>query len=110
MDSGMAPGTHSVAEEPPAIPLIHLKAGTHCVVVRVLARHRSRREKLATYAIVPGSHLRLLRKRPAYVIQVGETELALDSEVASDILVRVVRPHHRARHPEQRGATVDRAE
>ena len=48
----------------------------------------SRRNTLAVFGLVPETHVTLLQKRPACVIKVGETELALDPEIASEIIVR----------------------
>ena len=44
--------------------------------------------KLAVFGLVPGTEITLLQRRPACVVQVGETELALDREIARRILVR----------------------
>ena len=46
------------------------------------------RNRLAVFGLVPGTEITLSQRRPAYVIQVGETELALDREIARRILVR----------------------
>lgn len=45
------------------------------------------RNKLAIFGLVPGTEITLLQRRPACVVQVGETELALDREIARRILV-----------------------
>ena len=46
------------------------------------------RNRLAVFGLVPGTEIKLLQRRPACVVQVGETELALDPEIARRILVR----------------------
>ena len=46
------------------------------------------RNRLAVFGLVPGTEITLLQRRPACVVQVGETELALDREIARRILVR----------------------
>ena len=56
------------------------------------------RNRLAVFGLVPGTEITLLQRRPACVIQVGETELALDLEIARRILVR--RPGEAASRPE----------
>jgi DtxR family Mn-dependent transcriptional regulator len=38
--------------------------------------------------IMPGSTIRLHQKKPSYVIEIGETTLALDPEIASEIYVK----------------------
>ncbi len=75
-------------EESGGIPLTALAAGRGCEVVRVRARRRSRIDLLATYGVIPGALLVLQQKLPTFVVRVGETDLALDEEIASDILVR----------------------
>jgi DtxR family Mn-dependent transcriptional regulator len=52
--------------------------------------HPHRRNSLAVYGLVPGSRVVLQQKRPAYVVRVGETELALEAAIACEILVRRV--------------------
>lgn len=46
------------------------------------------RDALAVFGLVPGAELELLQRTPAFVLRVGETELALDGEVAGRILVQ----------------------
>lgn len=67
--------------------LVDLEAGAAVEVVAVPAGDR-RRNTLAVFGLVPETTIILLQKRPACVIKVGETELALDPEVAAGILVR----------------------
>lgn len=44
-------------------------------------------ERLAPLGVVPGNAILLLRLRPAVVVAIGETTLALDRAVAGDIFV-----------------------
>lgn len=53
--------------------------------------HESRRTALAVYGLVPGCRLSLARKRPSYVVRVGETELAFEGSIARQIFVKPVR-------------------
>ena len=52
--------------------------------------HESRRTALAVYGLVPGCRLSLARKRPSYVVRVGETELAFEGSIARQIFVKPV--------------------
>jgi Fe2+ transport system protein FeoA len=52
--------------------------------------HASRRTALAVYGLVPGCRLSLTRKRPSFVIRVGETELAFEDSIAKEIFVKPV--------------------
>jgi ferrous iron transport protein A len=47
----------------------------------------SRRNHLAVFGLVPGSEIRLLQRYPSFVVEIGETILALDADVAGDIVV-----------------------
>lgn len=71
-------------------PLSEVKAGAHYEIQAIGQDNRLRLARLATYGLIPGSRVRLMQKRPAYVIRIGETDLALDVDVARDILVRLV--------------------
>lgn len=72
----------------PVSPLTSIKVGETCEVVLIRPRNHARLHRLTTYGVVPGVALRMHQTRPAYVIQVGETDLALDRDVAADIFVR----------------------
>jgi Fe2+ transport system protein FeoA len=48
----------------------------------------SRRNALAVYGLVPGCRLTLTQKRPSYIIRVGETELAFESNIAREVFVK----------------------
>ena len=47
-----------------------------------------RLEQLSGLGIVPDAVLRLLQKRPAPVVKVGETEVAIDFDIARQIYVK----------------------
>ena len=70
------------------VSLADLRVKDRGEIVRISSRSRTRLARLGAYGVAPGAVLTLLQKRPAFVIRVGETELALDHEVARDILLR----------------------
>ena len=41
-------------------------------------------DKLAALGVVPGSEVRLHQRSPAYVLDIGETTVAIDAEIASE--------------------------
>ncbi|MDP8259114.1 MAG: metal-dependent transcriptional regulator [Candidatus Aadella gelida] len=45
--------------------------------------------KLTSMGILPGLSVQLLRRRPAYLFQIGESQFAVDKDLASKIQVRV---------------------
>lgn len=68
--------------------LLELKPGEAGEVVEVVGEKSSRRNTLAVYGLIPGSQFTLLQKQPTYVLRIGETELALEADIAHDILVK----------------------
>lgn len=46
-----------------------------------------RHNSLAVFGVVPGAEIRLVQRQPSPVIQVEETELALDPAIAREVLV-----------------------
>ena len=76
--------------KPLVIPLEELGLGENGRIVFIAPRSHQRLDRLSTLGIVPGSILRMHQKNPSYVLQIGETTLALDSEVVRDIYVKKI--------------------
>ena len=70
------------------VPLPDLAEGDVAELICLSEATAKRRNALAVYGVVPGCRLVLERKRPAVVIRVGETELALEESIARQLLVR----------------------
>ena len=64
-----------------------LAGGESAHVLCLGAGSTTRHNSLAVFGVVPGAEISLLQQRPSCVIRVGETELALDPEIAREILV-----------------------
>jgi Fe2+ transport system protein FeoA len=77
-----------VPERRDSIPLTELNEGESSELVCLSCAHSSRRNALAVYGLVPGSRIVLQQKRPAFVVRVGETELALEASIAADVYVK----------------------
>ncbi len=74
---------------PPLVTrLPDMRVGDGGRVVLVSAAAQARIERLGAFGIFPGSSLRLTQRRPTVVIEVGETTLAIDRDVAEGIYVR----------------------
>jgi DtxR family Mn-dependent transcriptional regulator len=58
-------------------------------VVDIVSARESRLARLSTFGLVPGSFVRLHQRQPAYVVQVDETEVTLEADIAREIIVRV---------------------
>ncbi len=64
-----------------------LGRGERARVLCLAGRSPSRCNSLAVFGLVPGVEVTLIQRRPSCVVQVGETELALDPEIAREIVV-----------------------
>jgi Fe2+ transport system protein FeoA len=65
-----------------------LARGERAEVVHLSTTSAGRSNALAVFGLVPGSEIVLLQRLPSYVLQVGETVLALEEAVAASIVVR----------------------
>jgi len=67
--------------------LLDLQPGQCGEVAALQVSHPTRLNELSSLGILPGTRLRLKQLRPSVVIQIDETTLALDSDVAGEILL-----------------------
>ncbi|MBI5810126.1 MAG: metal-dependent transcriptional regulator, partial [Deltaproteobacteria bacterium] len=73
---------------PIVLPLSEVEIGENCRIAFMVSKSHSRLDRLSTLGIVPGSIVRVHQKRPAFVIQLGETTMALDPDIIREIYVR----------------------
>jgi DtxR family transcriptional regulator, Mn-dependent transcriptional regulator len=76
--------------KPLVIPLEELGLSEKGRIVFITPKSHQRLDRLSNLGIVPGSILRMHQKNPSYVLQIGETTLALDREIVKDIYVKRV--------------------
>jgi len=69
-------------------PLDRLPPGGVGRIVHIAPREAGRLVRLSNLGIVPGATIELQQIRPAAVLRVGETTLAVEPEVAGEIYVR----------------------
>ena len=62
--------------------------GTPVRIVFITPKSRKRLDKLSALGIVPGSRLRLLQRNPSFVIQIGQTTVAVDRDITDEIYVK----------------------
>lgn len=74
--------------EPLVQPLDRLPLGKDARIVYIAPKEATRLVRLSHLGIVPGAIVQLQQIRPAAVIRVGETTLAVEPEVAGEIYVR----------------------
>ena len=72
----------------PVVPLSQLPDGARARVAFLVSRAPGRVSRLLPFGIAPGSELRLRQHAPAFVIEVGETTLALEASVAREVFVQ----------------------
>jgi len=80
------------APRPPngtTLALDRLRAGERARLLRLTCSDPKRRNTLTVFGLVPGAEITLIQRKPGYVIRIGETELGLDQEIASEILVKL---------------------
>ncbi len=69
-------------------PVTQLTPGEAGRVTFVHSRFGERLEQLASLGLVPGTSVRLKQLRPATVLEIGETTIALARDVAADVFVK----------------------
>lgn len=74
--------------EPLVSRLEDLSPGDSARIVFIATRHHARLERLSALGILPGTTIRLHQKSPSFVIRVGETDIALDRSLVSEIYVK----------------------
>jgi DtxR family Mn-dependent transcriptional regulator len=70
--------------------LLSFELGATGRIVFIAPKFHDRMDRLAALGVIPGSTIRLHQRSPSYVIEIGETTIALDPEIASEIYVRPV--------------------
>jgi len=71
--------------------LTEIKAGDRARIVFIIPSAHSRLDKLSAIGILPGATVKVHQKRPAFVLELGETTIAIDRDIAKEIFVRVVK-------------------
>ncbi|MBI5233414.1 MAG: metal-dependent transcriptional regulator [Deltaproteobacteria bacterium] len=76
--------------KPLVMPLPELGIGESARIIFIVSNQHIRLDKLGSLGIMPGSIIKLHQKRPALVVQIGETTLAIDPDIAVEIYVKKV--------------------
>jgi DtxR family transcriptional regulator, Mn-dependent transcriptional regulator len=71
-------------------PLNDLALGQEGRVVFISTRVKERLEPLSSFGIIPGITIQLKQRHPSYIVQIGETSIALDESIVREIFVRAV--------------------
>lgn len=87
--AGAAAGVAPAMER--ALTLADLEPGTQGRIVALTCAAPERLQQLTALGLVPGTLLRLQRRRPTVVVEVDQTLLALERQVAAEIRLEPVR-------------------
>jgi DtxR family Mn-dependent transcriptional regulator len=69
-------------------PLNTLKSGVSGKILYITTDIHSRLDQLMNLGITPGNYIKVHQTYPAFIVQVGETEIALDPDICGQIFVR----------------------
>ena len=72
------------------VPLSTLKPSQKAKILYILAGKDAQLHKLMSLGIVPGNIINMHQTYPSFIIQSGETQIALEEEIAANIFVKRV--------------------
>jgi DtxR family Mn-dependent transcriptional regulator len=73
-------------------PLSNLAPGTSGRIAYIHTRERRALEKLIAMGALPGAEVEVIQTFPSFLFQVGQTQVAVDRQIADTIYVRVDQP------------------
>ncbi|MBT3878704.1 MAG: metal-dependent transcriptional regulator [Candidatus Scalindua sp.] len=76
--------------EPVISPLSLIKAGKKVKVVYISTKSHTSLDRLTGIGVIPGLELTIHQKFPSMILEYGETQLALDNDIAKNIFVRII--------------------
>ncbi|MCI6774962.1 metal-dependent transcriptional regulator [Methanobrevibacter boviskoreani] len=72
-----------------AVPLLETEVGDIGTVSYIKTADAKKLQKIMNLGLLPGSKIQLIQKFPIFVFQLGNTQLAVDKELANEIYVVV---------------------
>jgi DtxR family Mn-dependent transcriptional regulator len=72
---------------PLVTPLSEGTIGADYRIVFIASRSHRRIDRLCALGVIPGAEVHLHQRAPAFIVQVGATDIALEPEIAADIYV-----------------------
>jgi DtxR family Mn-dependent transcriptional regulator len=79
---------YKVDVEPVVTRLSEFDVGSKGRITFIVPTKPSRLSKLNSLGIAAGSVIKLLQKNPSYIIQIDETTIAIDPEIAKEIYIK----------------------
>lgn len=74
--------------KPLVLNVAELMPGEKGRIVFMTPKHHDRLDRLSSLGLVPGSVIKLCQKQPTYVLEIGETTIAIDHDIAKEIFVK----------------------
>ncbi|MFC1544265.1 metal-dependent transcriptional regulator [Gemmatimonadota bacterium] len=74
--------------QPLVVRISDLSPGDVGKIVFISSGRSRRLDKLSTMGIIPGTLLKLHQRKPSFIVDLGETQLAIDGEIAGEIYVK----------------------
>ncbi|MFO0752834.1 MAG: metal-dependent transcriptional regulator [Thermodesulfovibrionales bacterium] len=79
---------YTVDVRPVVVRLTDFEVGQQGKIVFITPSEAARISRLSSIGIIPGTTIRLLQRKPSVVLQVDETTIAIDPELAGEIFVK----------------------
>lgn len=70
-------------------PLTKMRKRESGHIVYILTENHPKLQKLLAMGVLPGQRIEIIQTRPSYVFQIGQTQVAVDGEIAGNIFVRL---------------------
>jgi DtxR family Mn-dependent transcriptional regulator len=70
------------------VPLTEMKVGETGEIAYLATNDTKKMQKLMSLGVLPGSGIRLNRRFPSYIFNVGNSEFAVDEQLAQEIFIR----------------------
>jgi len=74
--------------KPLVVPLVNLEVGKSAKITFISPRYAARLDKLGSLGVLPGNTIKLCQTRPSCVVEIDETTVALEKEIAEEIFVK----------------------
>ena len=72
-----------------SVPLVSCHSGESGEVSYIKTEDARKLRKIMNLGLIPGSRICLIQKFPNYVFQLGNTQLAVDKELANEIFIKL---------------------
>ena len=72
-----------------SVPLVSCHSGESGEVSHIKTEDARKLRKIMNLGLIPGSRICLIQKFPNYVFQLGNTQLAVDKELANEIFIKL---------------------